>query len=102
MSPAPYTVTKSLLSGPELWSTRTAFFPACEASMASPTPQGKEDRKVMGEDWGGEERRVKEKKEGMEEEKKEKISFPLSFKSSNNLWTALSDFLPISVLHIGL
>lgn len=72
MSPAPYTVTKPLLSGPELWSTRTAFLPACEASMASPTAQGKEKRRVMGEDWGGEEKRVKEKKEGMEEGKEER------------------------------
>lgn len=102
MSPTPYTVTKPLLLGPEPWSTHFAFLPAYEASVASPTPQGKEKRREMGKGRvGGEKRRGEERKQGMEKGRKERESFPLNLKSPSNLLTALSDSPLIYVSHIG-
>lgn len=48
MSPAPYTVTKAPLLHSEPWSTRTAFLPACEASVDLPNSQKKRREKKKG------------------------------------------------------
>lgn len=74
MSPAPYTVTKPLRLGSEPWSARTAFLPACEASMAAPIPEGKEMRTAEGK--GGEESKGEERKERKEEGREERTFFP--------------------------